>query len=45
MERPDEHDPEVYITNGTLHDMITAADQALGVVMEARVEEEEEEEE
>ena len=44
-ERSDEYDPEVYIINGTLHDMITAADQAPGVVVEARDEEEEEEEE
>ena len=36
---------EVYIINGALHDMTTAADQAPGVVMEARGEEEEEEEE
>ena len=43
-ERSDEYDPEVYIINGTLHDMITAADQAPGVVVEARDEEEEEEE-
>ena len=39
--RFDEYDPEVYIINGTLHDMITAADQAPGVVVEARDEEEE----
>ena len=45
IERPDEYDPGVYIINGTLHGMITAADQAPGVVMEARDEEEEEEEE
>ena len=45
IERSDEYDPEVYIINGTLHDMITAADQAPGVVVEARDEEEEEEEE
>ena len=43
-ERSDEYDPEVYIINGTLHDMITAADQAPGVIVEARDEEEEEEE-
>ena len=43
IERPDEYDSEVYIINGTLHGMITAADQASGVVMEARDEEEEEE--
>jgi len=41
--RSDEYDREVYITNGTLHGMITAADQAPGVVVEARDEEEEEE--
>ena len=34
IERPDEYDPEVYIINGTLHGMITAADQAPGVVVE-----------
>ena len=44
IERSDKYDPEVYITNSTLHDMITAADQAPGVVLEARDEEEEEEE-
>ena len=43
IERSDEYDPEVYIINGTVHGMITAADQAAGVVMEARDEEEEEE--
>ena len=43
--RSDEYDREVYIINGTLHGMITAADQAPGVVVEARDEEEEEEEE
>ena len=43
IERSDEHDPEVYIVNGTLHNMITAADQAPGLVVEARDEEEEEE--
>ena len=42
--RSGEYDPGVYIINGTLHDMITAAGQAPGVVMEARDEEEEEEE-
>ena len=36
---------EMHIINGTPHGMITAADQAPGVVMEARDEEEEEEEE
>jgi len=41
--RSDEYDREVYIINGTLHGMITAADQAPGVVVEARDEEEEEE--
>ena len=45
IERSDEYDPEVYIINGTFRGMITAADQAPGVVMEARDEEEEEEEE
>ena len=44
IERPDEYDPEVHIINGTLHDMITAADQAPVVIVEARDEEEEEEE-
>ena len=34
----------MYIINGTLHDMITAADQAPGVIVEARDEEEEEKE-
>ena len=43
IERSDEYDPEVHIINGTLHDMIIAADQAPGVVVEARGEEEEEE--
>ena len=43
-ERPDEYGPEVRIISGTLHGMITAADQAPGVVVEARDEEEEEEE-
>ena len=34
--RPGEHDPEVYNINGTLHGMITEADQAPGMAMEAR---------
>ena len=54
IERSDKYDPEVNIINA-VHDMITAADQAPGVVKEARderkkkgrrrIEEEEEEEE
>ena len=43
-ERPDEYSPEVRIISSTPHGMITAADQAPGVVVEARDEEEEEEE-
>ena len=44
IEHSDECDSEVHIINGTFHGMITAADQAPGMVMEARDEEEEEEE-
>ena len=44
IERSDEYGPEVHITIGTLHGMITAADQAPVVIVEARDEEEEEEE-